>query len=763
MAGDHSTTADLVSWAAVIGEVIGNFRITSKLGAGGMGEVYLAEQRNIETKVAVKVLRPEISADHAQVERFFNEARAVSRIKHAGTVKIFDVGFHATGHAYLIMEFLEGETLASRIHRLGKLALAAVCDIGKQTAGVLEATHAAGITHRDLKPDNIYLVPDAELASRERVKILDFGIAKLTGMTGAGKPVTVGTMGTPAYMAPEQWGDAGKVDWRADIYSLGCVAFEMCAGRPPFVASNFAEACAAHLGQQPPKLRAVVPAMPEQLEAMVDAMLSKSPYHRPPLREVGRVFDQIGAGVAEVFAETLKPAPRPSRAPSAPSADRSGVQPIAPSTRDTPAPSTPTPVAPSAIEATMPAGSNANLIAPTASTSMPQAASSASSSMPRASSSPAPAQLPAQTTLSSASVVTEPTQAQKKSRAPLFAIGGLVVIGGGIAAVVAATSGSSNKTTAPPDAGTPTQIDAAVVVHVDAAPPPRTWTKPELADINGVRVMPKQATRAQYADYLSTLDGDAKKKALPLDDWSTARPNDPVAWVTWEQARAFCRAAGGDLLSSDQWIQAAGGSWRVGPPAAMVFRDWTATTNDGLADVLGGHTFMATDAERIKASKTALQKPIDAGPPTTIADRAIGIRCTTSPAKPAVSTPAPTVAAPTRPAPAPAPARPAPAPARPAPAPAPSQPMPTAPKNANCLDSEGLEQKGDAAMSGGNFAAALALFESALACGRPVLHKTYFAACRARSFAKAKTYFEGLSNKGSYAQICLKEGFDPRR
>ena len=137
----------------MIGETIGNFRVTKKLGAGGMGEVFLAEQTAIGTQVAIKVLRPEISVDRQHVDRFFNEARAVSRIKHAGTVKIFDVGFHATGHAYLVMEFLEGETLASRIHRTGGMQLAQICDTGKQACSVLEATHAAGITHRDLKPD----------------------------------------------------------------------------------------------------------------------------------------------------------------------------------------------------------------------------------------------------------------------------------------------------------------------------------------------------------------------------------------------------------------------------------------------------------------------------------------------------------------------------------------------------------------------------------------------------------------------------------
>src|SRR5262249_21378867 len=151
---------------------------------------------------------------------FFNEAKIVGKIKHAGIVKIFDVGWF-DDRAYLVMEMLEGEPLSARIDRTDKIVWAEAADLGRQIASVLDATHRAGVIHRDLKPDNIFLVPDHELASGERVKILDFGISKLTGtMTGA-SPKTVGTMGTPAYMAPEQWGDASTIDWRADAYSLG--------------------------------------------------------------------------------------------------------------------------------------------------------------------------------------------------------------------------------------------------------------------------------------------------------------------------------------------------------------------------------------------------------------------------------------------------------------------------------------------------------------------------------------------------------------
>jgi hypothetical protein len=278
----------------LLGETFGNFRVVSRIGRGGMGEVYLAEQLSIGTRVAIKLLQAEISEDKDHVQRFFNEARAVSRIQHAGIVKIFDVGFHGqTGQAYLVMEYLDGESLGQRIRR-GPLSIPQVTDVGRQIASVLEATHAAGITHRDLKPDNIFLIPDRELASKERVKVLDFGIAKLTGTLAGASPRTSGTMGTPAYMAPEQWGDSSKVDWRADLYALGCLTFEMVTGRPPFECRTFAEACAQHLSSPPPSAQAIEPSCPTELNRLLLRLLAKDPAERPQsAQDVVHAFDAI--------------------------------------------------------------------------------------------------------------------------------------------------------------------------------------------------------------------------------------------------------------------------------------------------------------------------------------------------------------------------------------------------------------------------------------------------------------------------------------
>jgi len=277
-----------VQAASPVDQIIGNFRIVERLGRGAMGEVWLAEQTNIGTRAAIKLLRPELSEDRQQVQRFFNEAVAVSKIKHAGITKIFDVGFH-DGQAYLLMELLEGETLAARLAKTPRLPIKTVYDLVRQIATILDATHTAGIVHRDLKPDNVFLVHDAELASRERAKVLDFGIAKLgnsTTITGTG-----GSLGTPAYMSPEQWKNSKTVDARADIYALGCVAFQMACGRPPFLAESVGEACLMHMSQEPPSARSVMADIPAAFDKLLLRMLAKDPAERPSLRDVLAVLD----------------------------------------------------------------------------------------------------------------------------------------------------------------------------------------------------------------------------------------------------------------------------------------------------------------------------------------------------------------------------------------------------------------------------------------------------------------------------------------
>ncbi|HEY1816126.1 MAG TPA: protein kinase [Kofleriaceae bacterium] len=277
----------------MIDEVVKGFRITAQLGRGGMGEVWVAEQPLVKTRVAIKLLLADVSTDSQQVQRFFNEAVAASKIKHAGIVKIFDVGFHA-GRAFLIMELLEGEPLSARLRRIGRLPTTELLEIVRQLASVLAATHVAGITHRDLKPDNVFLIADAELPGGERAKVLDFGIAKLGG-AASGMTASGGSMGTPAYMAPEQWTDAASADARADVYSLGCLMFEMACGRPPFLAMTIGEACTKHLTEVPVRARTLATGIPGELDELIARMLEKLPAHRPTMTAVAAVVARVVA------------------------------------------------------------------------------------------------------------------------------------------------------------------------------------------------------------------------------------------------------------------------------------------------------------------------------------------------------------------------------------------------------------------------------------------------------------------------------------
>jgi serine/threonine protein kinase len=268
---------------------------------GGMGAVYLGEHTLIGRKAAIKVLLPEFSRKQDICDRFFNEARAGTAIGHPGIVQIFDFGYHKDGSAYLVMELLLGEALNDRLDRLRRLGEDDVLRITRQCASALAAAHAAGIVHRDLKPANIFLSSDPEMEAGERVKILDFGIAKLTDSSAAGdlRTRTGSMMGTPAYMSPEQCRGAGLVDHRSDIYSLGCVMFRMLCGRPPFLADGVGEIIASHLREPSPSPRTFEPAISPALEAVVQRTLAKQPEARfASMEELASVLQSLRHGGA---------------------------------------------------------------------------------------------------------------------------------------------------------------------------------------------------------------------------------------------------------------------------------------------------------------------------------------------------------------------------------------------------------------------------------------------------------------------------------
>ena len=265
----------------MLGQTIGSYRITAFLGEGGMGRVYLAEHALIGRKAAVKVLLPGLSEQAEIVDRFFNEARALAQLQHPGLVDVFDYGKHTDGSAYLVMEFLSGESLASRLRREQMLSPGLAIEIARQIALAVGAAHKQRIVHRDLKPDNVILVPDPELLTGLRAKILDFGIAKLAdGMAGAVRTRMDLVMGTPAYMSPEQCRGAGLVDERTDIYSLGCILFEMVCGRLPFTNEASGELIGAHIFQTPPRPSEVRSDVPAELETVIVRMMEKSPNAR---------------------------------------------------------------------------------------------------------------------------------------------------------------------------------------------------------------------------------------------------------------------------------------------------------------------------------------------------------------------------------------------------------------------------------------------------------------------------------------------------
>src|SRR5262245_16698607 len=261
----------------MLGEVIHGYRVESALSAdkGGFGDVYFAVHVDSGAEAVIKVLKPEMSAQRDIVSRFFNEARAAASVHHPGVVQIHNVGYHAD-RAYLLMERLRGDDLEARL-AAGPLPVDRAIVFVRQAAGAIGAAHDRGIVHRDLKPANLFVVADPDVVGGERVKVLDFGIAKLTADAGAGK--TQGVFGTPAYMSPEQCASTAAVDARADLYSLGCILYELVCGRPPFGQGGI-ELIAAHLRDAPPPPRAIAAWVPPAVQQVILRLLEKRPEQR---------------------------------------------------------------------------------------------------------------------------------------------------------------------------------------------------------------------------------------------------------------------------------------------------------------------------------------------------------------------------------------------------------------------------------------------------------------------------------------------------
>jgi len=252
---------------------VGQYRVVGELGQGGMGVVYRAEHVLLQKPVALKVLHPEVARDPVVASQFVVEARAACRARHPGIVDVTDFGVLADGRAYLVMELVEAPTLATILAE-GPVEAPRALVMGREIATALAAASARGVVHRDLTPANIFVL------SGDRVKVGDFGLARIVGSSEASSPDSDGTVvGTAAYMSPEQ-GTGQRVDTRSDIYSLGCVLFRMVTGRVPFPAASLLEVIEQHAAAPVPDIESPLGPVPESVARIIQRAMAKKKEER---------------------------------------------------------------------------------------------------------------------------------------------------------------------------------------------------------------------------------------------------------------------------------------------------------------------------------------------------------------------------------------------------------------------------------------------------------------------------------------------------
>jgi len=283
-----------------IGTMIGQYRMVREIGRGGMGVVYEAEHVVLGQRAAIKMIVGLAAEDSDFIRRFEAEARAACAAQHPGLVKVFDFGRAPDGHPFLMMEYIEGETLRAALSRVEHFSVERARRIAHQIAAALAAIHAREIIHRDLKPENVMLVVDDAVEGHERIKLLDFGIARQGTSAAATQPGVL--VGTPAYMAPEQC-TSGRIGPATDVYAAGIVLHEMLCGAPPFTGESMS-VMLRHVSDDVPT--DALANVPSELRDLVLETLAKEPTRRPSAQALAdRLTRQPGANLVPALAATL--------------------------------------------------------------------------------------------------------------------------------------------------------------------------------------------------------------------------------------------------------------------------------------------------------------------------------------------------------------------------------------------------------------------------------------------------------------------------
>jgi eukaryotic-like serine/threonine-protein kinase len=290
------------------GQTFDDFRVLRRLGQGGMGQVYLAEQISLKRKVALKILRRDLAANTVSLQRFKQEAEAVARATHANIVQVYAIGA-ANGLHYMALEYVEGRNLREYLEKKGAPELLVALSIMRQVASALQRANELGVIHRDIKPENILLTRKGE------AKVADFGLSRCFADDAQPLHLTQSgvSMGTPLYMSPEQV-ECKPVDHRTDIYSFGVTCYHLLAGQPPFKGQSPFEVAIQHVQKAPPPLADIRPDLPAELCALVHRMMAKRPEERLQtgreiVRELVRLRDTLVGASGASPALTLGPAP----------------------------------------------------------------------------------------------------------------------------------------------------------------------------------------------------------------------------------------------------------------------------------------------------------------------------------------------------------------------------------------------------------------------------------------------------------------------